>query len=170
MNFLGTLPVSSGGTGGVNTASARSNLGLGSAATRDTGTTSGRVPILDSSGDLALSVIPDGVGGFRPDGGVQRGMSLSLYDRLDERWFSNVDELSAFSDWFVVEVSTWRAASFIRHPISQRVLNNKSVWRMPLYWSAFTQWQILFSFTLSAMVTVFKSERWAKILAGHILF
>lgn len=43
-------------------AAARTNLQLGSTATKDTGTGSGQVPVLDGSGKLAAGVVPAGVG------------------------------------------------------------------------------------------------------------
>jgi len=42
-----------------NAATARSNLGLGSAAEKDTGTGAGNVPVLDGSGKLVDNIIPD---------------------------------------------------------------------------------------------------------------
>ena len=47
------------------TATARTNLGLGTAATRDTGTAENNVPILDASGDLDATVIPESVRGVK---------------------------------------------------------------------------------------------------------
>ena len=46
----------------LNSAStARTNLGLGSAATRNTGTGSGNLPLLDGSGDLNVATIPSAI-------------------------------------------------------------------------------------------------------------
>lgn len=55
----GTVPLTKGGTGAGSASSARSNLGLGSAAVRDTGTSSGNVPTLGSNGRLAVGQVPD---------------------------------------------------------------------------------------------------------------
>ena len=53
------IPVDHGGTGAATPPLARDNLGLGTVATLDTGTGDGNVPILDASGDLPESTIPD---------------------------------------------------------------------------------------------------------------
>ena len=57
----GSAPLTRGGTGATSASGARTNLGLGTAATVDTGTGSGEIPILNSSGDVATSVIPSSV-------------------------------------------------------------------------------------------------------------
>ena len=56
---LPTISVSKGGTGATSATGARSNLGLGSAATRNAGTGSGNVPTLNSNGQLSAAHIPD---------------------------------------------------------------------------------------------------------------
>ena len=48
----GTLPLTNGGTGATDAAGARTNLGLGTAATANTGTSSGNIPVLDGSGKI----------------------------------------------------------------------------------------------------------------------
>ena len=55
----------------ANAGTARSNLGLGTAAVVDTGTADGDVPVLDSSGDVAEGVIPISIA--RLDGPVFTG-------------------------------------------------------------------------------------------------
>jgi len=55
----GTLSLAKGGTGGVDASSARTNLGLGTAALVDTGTTDGDVPLIQVSGKLSHDVIPN---------------------------------------------------------------------------------------------------------------
>ena len=54
----GTLPLSRGGTGGTTASAARTSLGLGTAATRDTGTTSGDVALLGTGGAFSTARIP----------------------------------------------------------------------------------------------------------------
>ncbi len=55
----GSLPLANGGTGGTTAATARTNLGLGTAATANTGTSGATVPLLDGnnthSGNLTVS-------------------------------------------------------------------------------------------------------------------
>jgi hypothetical protein len=46
----GAVPVNQGGTGATNAADARTNLGLGTSATKDTGVTGNVVPLLDADG------------------------------------------------------------------------------------------------------------------------
>ena len=46
----GAVPVNQGGTGAITAESARSNLGLGTSATKDTGVTGNVVPLLDADG------------------------------------------------------------------------------------------------------------------------
>lgn len=48
--YTGPLAVTNGGTGGTSQATARSGLGIGSAATKDAGVREGRIPILASGG------------------------------------------------------------------------------------------------------------------------
>ena len=52
-----TIPVDRGGTGATTAAGARAAFGLGTAAVLDSGTTGGDVPVLDSSGLLASTVL-----------------------------------------------------------------------------------------------------------------
>ena len=56
-----TIPTNKGGTGAENIQDARSNLGLGSAALEDAGRAAGNVPVLDSTGHLEDSIIPDDI-------------------------------------------------------------------------------------------------------------
>lgn len=55
----GTLPVTKGGTGSTNAATARTNLGIGTAGTANTGTASGNVALLGAGGKFAADRIPD---------------------------------------------------------------------------------------------------------------
>lgn len=48
----GTLPIAAGGTGGTTDSQARTNLGLGTAAVKNTGTTADTIPLLDANGQL----------------------------------------------------------------------------------------------------------------------
>lgn len=52
------LSVAEGGTGATTAPAARANLGLGTAAVVNTGTTSGTIPVLDGSGKVARAVLP----------------------------------------------------------------------------------------------------------------
>ena len=54
------VPVAQGGTGSTSASSARTELGLGTAAVADTGTASGAVPILDANGRLVPGVVAQG--------------------------------------------------------------------------------------------------------------
>lgn len=56
----GTLPLTRGGTGGTDAATARTSLGLGTAATASTGTAPGRVPVLNGSGTLDVARLATG--------------------------------------------------------------------------------------------------------------
>ena len=49
-SITGTLPITNGGTGATTAAGARTNLGLGTAATKDTGSAAGSVPVLGTGG------------------------------------------------------------------------------------------------------------------------
>ena len=61
----GEVAVNRGGTGAATAAGARANLGLGTAAVADTGTTAGNVPVLDAAGRLPASVVANvNSGGF----------------------------------------------------------------------------------------------------------
>jgi len=51
-------PIVAGGTGATSASGARTNLGLGTAATKDTGTGSGEVPVLDGDGLLDRALLP----------------------------------------------------------------------------------------------------------------
>lgn len=53
----GVLPVANGGTGGSTAAVARTNLGLGTAAVLNTGTSPGNIPVLDGNGKILNSLI-----------------------------------------------------------------------------------------------------------------
>ena len=55
----GSAPISRGGTGSTSASGARTALGLGTAAVVDTGTSDGNVPVLNASGDLPASTIPN---------------------------------------------------------------------------------------------------------------
>ncbi|MCU3440002.1 hypothetical protein N8Y46_25090, partial [Enterobacter hormaechei subsp. steigerwaltii] len=46
----GAVPISQGGTGATNAADARTNLGLGSSATKDVGTNEGNVQVVGGLG------------------------------------------------------------------------------------------------------------------------
>ncbi|MEK2646309.1 beta strand repeat-containing protein [Bdellovibrio sp. BCCA] len=48
--ITGSLALANGGTGATTAAGARTNLGLGTAATKDTGTASGNIPLIGTSG------------------------------------------------------------------------------------------------------------------------
>lgn len=48
----GTLPIAAGGTGGTTDSQARTNLGLGTAAVKNTGSTADTIPLLDANGQL----------------------------------------------------------------------------------------------------------------------
>ena len=54
----GTLPLARGGTAATSASGARTSLGLGSAATRDTGTASGDIALLGTGGDFDDARIP----------------------------------------------------------------------------------------------------------------
>ena len=56
-----TIPIDKGGTGATTAVTARAQLGLGTASTLDSGAASGNVPVLDTTGHLLDSVIPDTV-------------------------------------------------------------------------------------------------------------
>ena len=56
-----TIPIEKGGTAATTVADARTSLGLGTAAQANTGTSSGEVPALDTSGHISDGVIPDGI-------------------------------------------------------------------------------------------------------------
>ena len=68
----GTLPLARGGTGGTDAATARTALGLGSAAVVNAGTASGEVPVLGAGGVLPVARLatgtPDGSKFVRDDG------------------------------------------------------------------------------------------------------
>lgn len=49
------VPVANGGTGGTTAATARTNLGLGTSATKNTGVSNGDVPLMDATGYPAAS-------------------------------------------------------------------------------------------------------------------
>ncbi|TXH35041.1 MAG: hypothetical protein E6Q98_16670 [Rhodospirillaceae bacterium] len=53
------IPIASGGTGAQTAVTARDNLGLGTAATKDIGTASGNVPTLNTAGRIAPSLLED---------------------------------------------------------------------------------------------------------------
>ena len=55
------ITIDKGGTGATTATSARTQLGLGTAAILDSGVASGNVPVLDATGHLTDGVIPDGV-------------------------------------------------------------------------------------------------------------
>ena len=56
--ITGTVAITQGGTGATTVAAARTNLGLGSAATKDVGTDEGDVVELGSSGLLPVGILP----------------------------------------------------------------------------------------------------------------
>ena len=58
-DLTGLLPLTKGGTGGTDAATARASLGLGTAALVNTGTTSGTVPLIQATNKLAASAVPD---------------------------------------------------------------------------------------------------------------
>ncbi len=70
----GTLPLARGGTGGTDAATARTALGLGSAAVVNAGTASGEVPVLGAGGVLPMARLatgtPDGSKFVRDDGAL----------------------------------------------------------------------------------------------------
>ena len=55
------ITIDKGGTGATTAVTARAQLGLGTAALLDSGAAAGNVPVLDSTGHLLESIIPDSV-------------------------------------------------------------------------------------------------------------
>ena len=55
------ITIDKGGTGATTAVTARGQLGLGTASTLDSGTASGNVPVLNTSGHLPESTIPDDI-------------------------------------------------------------------------------------------------------------
>ena len=55
------IPISKGGTASTTASDARTSLGLGTAAEANTGTVSGNVPVIDTSGRISDAIIPDGI-------------------------------------------------------------------------------------------------------------
>lgn len=94
----------------VNAATARTNLGLGSAAVADTGTGSGNVPVLDAGGKLLESVLPalaiaEYLGNFADttaalaDGGVaasERGDWFTVNSNGGETYIATSARVSGF--------------------------------------------------------------------------
>jgi hypothetical protein len=87
-----------GGATGLNAATARTSLGLGSAATRDVGTAAGNVPVLDSSALIPSALLPgfvDDVLEFAnlatfPAIGESGKLYISLATNRQYRWSGSV--------------------------------------------------------------------------------
>jgi hypothetical protein len=87
-----------GGATGLNAATARTSLGLGSAATRDVGTAAGNVPVLDSSALIPSALLPgfvDDVLEFAnlatfPGTGESGKLYISLATNRQYRWSGSV--------------------------------------------------------------------------------
>ena len=95
---LPTVPLTKGGTGATTAAGARTNLGLGAAATKDTGASSGDIGLLGAGGRFPSSMIP-AQGSATPDVAAitDELISLATGDRVPvgdvsasttTKWFS----------------------------------------------------------------------------------
>ncbi|MGI9304143.1 MAG: hypothetical protein ACR2RB_15785 [Gammaproteobacteria bacterium] len=64
-------PISRGGTGATSATGARTNLGLGTASTRDTGTQEGNVPLIGAGNQLDAALIPPPAPGTVPQASLK---------------------------------------------------------------------------------------------------
>ena len=96
----GTAPVVRGGTGSGTPVGARSNLGLGSASTRDTGTASGDLALLSTGGRFPAARLGSGTA------------SSSTYLRGDLTWATVTGGTGGLSESEVdARVATWARAN-----------------------------------------------------------